>query len=101
MLTLFHNITLEDNNVLANWDQMFFFHFGRAEGPGYVELRERGRLELDLGPKTCGVVHLHQGELQSALIKGVNEVEGVTTEVAARWGEREVRGRGDVLWFRE
>jgi beta-galactosidase len=86
--------------VHKNGDErfVFFFHFGRDDAPGFVDFDGR-RLELELGCKTCGVVHLRGDALVSALIKGVNELEERSTTVAVRWGDAEIRGDGDLLRF--
>ena len=77
---------------------VFFFHFGSEQAEVFVE-HEGVRLELTVGCKTSGVVRLDGERIVSAYVKGVNEVEGITADVALRCGGQVVEGRGDLLWF--
>lgn len=76
---------------------VWFFSFtSRRRLHAWVELDD-GRVDLLLGPRSCGVVHLREGRIVSALLKGHNEVEDVSVEVEVRFGEDRVAGVGDVL----
>lgn len=78
---------------------VWLFHLGREpQARCSVEI-DGLRLDLQLGPKTCGVVHLRGDRLVSVLLKGRNEVEDVTSHVAVRLGDQEVAGQGDLLRF--
>lgn len=74
----------------------FFCFSSEPRSDAWVELAD-GRLELVVGPRSCGVVHLRDGRIASGLLKGRNEVEHVTAEVEARFGEDHIGGTGDVL----
>ncbi len=76
-------------------DFVFFFNFDQAgEHDKWVEFFGQ-RLELRLGSKTSGVVRVHRGRLKSYLVKGLNEVEGVTARVRIALGDRVVEQAGD------
>ena len=53
------------------------------------------RIELALGPKTCGVLRFTGGELVAWYVKGENEVEGVVPEVHVASPTRRLSLRGD------
>ncbi|HVY62392.1 MAG TPA: hypothetical protein VHF22_12105, partial [Planctomycetota bacterium] len=79
---------------------LWFFSFARDAGPHEHALEARGRrLEMRLGSKTAGVVHLRGERIASVLWKGANEVEGTVSEVSIRCGAQEVRARGDFIAF--
>ncbi len=79
---------------------IFFFHLGRSDGvETFVEIIDGPRLELTVGPKTCGVAHVRAGRLVSVLVKGRNEVEGIESAVRVAIGAEEVAGTGDLLRF--
>lgn len=74
---------------------VFFFNFDRARSHDkFVEFNGR-RLELTVGSKTCGVVHVRGQHLISYLVKGENEFEGETAEVRLGLGEQVIRFTGD------
>ena len=57
------------------------------------------RVEVSLGSKTAGVMHIRGGKLHSAMFKGVNEVEDIESSVAIKFGDRELHASGDWLQF--
>ena len=78
---------------------VFFFHLGRRAGVATTVDLDGRRLDLVVGCKTCGVVHLRGDSLVSVLFKGRNEVEDVCAEVEVRYGDQIVRHAGDLLRF--
>lgn len=74
---------------------LFFFHFGRH---GQVDKNIEffgNRLELTVGSKTCGVVHVKGDRIRSYMVKGVNEFEGETATVKIKLGKQEYVVEGD------
>jgi len=76
---------------------LFFFHFGRDQRTCRVRLADPARdLEMELGGKASGVLHLELGDdasrdrLRSCLVKGVNEYEGRRGTFRLRIEGREV-----------
>jgi beta-galactosidase len=83
--------------VHRNGDEafVFFFNFDRdGTHARTVEFHGR-RLELQLGSKTSGVVRISGDRLVGWLVKGTNEVEGISSEIRIRFGDQEVVGTGD------
>ena len=77
-------------------EDRFLFFFGLAEGAGEHAVELDGvRIELALGPKTCGVLRFTGGELVAWYVKGENEVEGVVPEVHVASPTRRLSLRGD------
>ncbi len=75
---------------------VFFFNFDLAGvHDKWIEF-DGQRIELRVGSKTCGVLRIRDGQLVGHLIKGENEVEGITSEVAVRYGDQTIEGRGDL-----
>ena len=58
------------------------------------------RLDMVLGSKTSGVVHVSGNEMKSVMFKGKNEVENVTSEITIQLGDQKVSAKGDLLWFK-
>ncbi len=88
--------------VYAHAAQRYVWFLGLDGGPGpHAEsvTLEDVTLELELGAKTCGVVHLDGDRIASVLFKGHNEVEGIEATVSIRLGDSLVRHRGDLLRF--
>ena len=84
-------------------DECFLFFFnldGAGTGERWIELLGR-RVELRLGAKSCGVLRISEGRLVSYLVKGENEVEGVSPEIRIRLGDQVVEGKGDLSSCRE
>jgi beta-galactosidase len=74
---------------------VFFFNFD-SRGEQQKEVRFYGqRVDLRLGSKTSGVLRIRDGRLVAWLVKGANEVEGIVSPVAIRYGDQLVEGRGD------
>jgi len=74
---------------------VFFFDLGNEEAAErFVEFYGQ-RIELRLGPKTSGVVRVHDGKLAGHLVKGENEADGVRADVRIQLGEQTIEGRGD------
>jgi hypothetical protein len=75
---------------------VFFFNFDAAgQHEKWIEFYGH-RVDLLLGAKTCGVLRILDGRLVSYLVKGENELEGVTSEVHIRFGDQIVAGTGDL-----
>lgn len=74
-------------------DFVFFFHFD-GEGPHRIEYDGR-RIELRLGPKSCGVLRLQGDRIAAYLVKAHNEVEDIEADVEIRFGDQAIQGRGD------
>ncbi len=77
-------------------EDLFVFFFGIDDGDdsSWIDVDGR-RIELELGSRTCGVLCIRDDRIASWLVKGTNEVEGVTSRVRIRLGEQMVEGRGD------
>lgn len=74
---------------------VFFFNFDlTGEHHKVVEFYGH-RLELTLGSKTSGVVRVKDGLLQGWMVKGVNEVEELTSKIRLQLGEQVIEGEGD------
>ncbi len=89
---------------------VFFFNFDRHGRHDKVIQYQGRRLEVTVGSKTCGVVHVKGGtaggagkagadRIVSYLVKGVNEFERETAEVVLRLGRQEIRIAGDGSAF--
>lgn len=74
-------------------DFVFFFHF-EGSGPHGVEY-DGLRIDLRLGPKTCGVLRLQGERIVAHVVKGHNEVEEIEADVEIRLGGQTIQGRGD------
>jgi hypothetical protein len=74
---------------------VFFFNFD-VSGSHTKWIQFHGhRLDLTLGSKTCGVARIRKGRIVAHLVKGTNEVEGITDTISLRLGDQVVEGRGD------
>jgi beta-galactosidase len=74
---------------------VFFFNFDRR-GMHQKRIEFHGRcLDLGVGSKTCGVVHVSNDRIVSYLVKGVNEFEGETAEVLLRLKGQQICFSGD------
>jgi hypothetical protein len=80
---------------------VLFFNFDR-HGAHHKSVTFQGhRLDLTVGSKTCGVVHVRAGtrgqasRMVSYLVKGINEFEGERAQVRLRLGDQEIRVDGD------
>lgn len=74
---------------------LFFFNFDRAgTHQKHVEFYGR-RLDLTVGSKTCGVIHVEDDRIRSYLVKGVNEFEGTSDEVRLALNDQEILVHGD------
>ncbi len=82
--------------VHKNGDEMFvfFFDFDLEPKQKFVEFFGH-RIDLELGGKSSGVVRLSGNKISGYLVKGVNEVEGTTTEIKIRMGDQEIIVHGD------
>lgn len=89
--------------VYRDGDHFFvlFFNFDR-HGSHHKSVTFHGRrLDLTVGSKTCGIVHVRAGargqasHVVSYLVKGVNEFEGERAQVMLRLGDQEIRVDGD------
>ncbi|TDJ28999.1 MAG: hypothetical protein E2O59_05155 [Gammaproteobacteria bacterium] len=79
---------------------LWCFGFERSAGPHKNIVEFAGhRVEISLGSKTAGVMHVRGGKLQSAMFKGVNEVEDIESSVTIRFENREHHASGDWLQF--
>jgi beta-galactosidase len=75
---------------------VFFFDLGSERaGEHWIEVEGR-RLELRLGPRSCGVVRLRGERIAAYLLKGENEVEGTRARVGIRLGGERVERVGDL-----
>ena len=78
---------------------VFFFNFDR-HGRHEKSLEFRGlRLDLVVGSKTCGVVHVRGDRIVSYVVKGVNEFEGETAEVVLRLRDQRIAFTGDSAGY--
>ena len=74
---------------------VFFFNFDeKGTHERTVEFYGRKML-LTLGSKTCGVLRVKGDRIVAHLVKGVNEVEGITDKVRIELGEQVIEGTGD------
>lgn len=75
---------------------VFFFNLGsQPSEQAHIEFYGQ-RLDLELGPKTSGVVRIRDGKIVAYLVKGNNEVEGIEAPIAMRFGEQTIQGVGDL-----
>jgi hypothetical protein len=75
---------------------VFFFSFsGEHAHDQWIEF-DGNRVELRLGPKTCGVLRVAGRRITAYLVKGVNEVEGVASHIRIQIGDQVVEGIGDL-----
>jgi len=77
---------------------VFFFDLGGEGADRHIDFHGM-RLELTLGSRTCGVVRVKAGHIESYVVKGVNEYEGVTADVMLKLGEQEIRFKGDKAGY--
>jgi beta-galactosidase len=78
---------------------VFFFGFEReGRNAHWVEFGGT-RLDLVLGSKTCGAVRVRGGRIVSYVVKGVNEVEGISSEIELRAGGQVLKVSGDGSGF--
>lgn len=83
--------------VHQNGDDCFVFFFSfdvDGEHDKWIEFQGR-RIELKLGSKTCGVLRIRDGRLESYMVKGRNEVEDIESDIRIQVGEQVVERRGD------
>lgn len=74
---------------------VFFFNFDvSGTHDKFVEFYGQ-RLELRVGSKTSGVVRVSGGRIAGHLVKGTNEVEGITDRVWLRLRGQTIEGEGD------
>ncbi len=74
---------------------VFFFNFDRTgKHDKFIEFYGR-RLELTVGSKTCGVVHVRGNRIVSYVVKAVNEFEQETADVRLILGTQEIAFTGD------
>ena len=74
---------------------LFFFNFDR-HGSQAKEISFYGRkLELTVGSKTSGVVHVRSRRIVSYLVKATNEFENETADIRLKLGEQEIAFSGD------
>jgi beta-galactosidase len=74
---------------------VFFFNFDLdGQHDKYIEFYGH-RLELRVGSKTSGIVRVKAGRLHAWMVKGVNEVEEITSQVRLQLGAQVVEGKGD------
>ncbi|BBM87277.1 beta-galactosidase [Candidatus Uabimicrobium amorphum] len=78
---------------------IWFFHFSRQDVHHTQVLFYEKKLELWLGSKACGVVHIKGNKIVSAMCKGNNEVENIESTTKFRFLEEEVGITGDGIWF--
>ena len=74
---------------------VFFFNFDESGSHEKIVEFDGRRLDLTLGSKTCGVLRIRDERLVAYLVKGANEVEGVTDTIRIRLGDQVVEERGD------
>ncbi|NOZ00754.1 MAG: hypothetical protein GXP54_02555, partial [Deltaproteobacteria bacterium] len=74
---------------------LFFFNFDRKGAHDKSVDFYGNHLDLTVGSKTCGIVHVRSGRLVSYVVKGVNEFEGEVATVRLKLGEQEIRFNGD------
>jgi hypothetical protein len=74
---------------------IFFFNFDLAgEHEKQIEFYGQ-RLSLRVGSKTSGVLRVQDGKLVAWLVKGLNEVEGITAKVRIQYQDQVVEQTGD------
>ncbi|MEZ6071485.1 MAG: beta-galactosidase [Pirellulales bacterium] len=74
---------------------VFFFNFDVAGSHEKFVAFDGQRLELTLGSKTCGVVRIADSQMTSWIVKGANEVEGVTDTIRLTLGDQTIEETGD------
>lgn len=79
---------------------LFFFNFDRHGSHDKTVTFYGHRLDLTVGSKTCGIVHVNapkdgKGRLVSYLVKGVNEYEMETAEVVLKFEDQKHIIHGD------
>jgi hypothetical protein len=80
---------------------VFFFNFDvDGEHDKWIEFYGQ-RVDLKLGSKTSGVLRIQQGRLESYLVKGRNEIEGIDSEIRIQVGGQVVQHRGDFSSYDE
>lgn len=77
---------------------IWFFYFGSKPAQSFVEFYGR-RLDLTVGSKASGVVHLSGKRVKSVLFKGKNEVEGITSKISVSYCGKTLSHNGDFLKF--
>lgn len=74
---------------------VFFFNFDRdGSHEKHVDFYGQ-RLELTVGSKTSGAVHVKGDRIRSYLVKGVNEYEKITDTVRLKLGDQVITVEGD------
>ncbi len=78
---------------------VFFFSFDLA-GSHEKEITFEGAkgtetIRLTLGSKTSGVLRIHQGSLAGYMVKGTNEVEGITSKIRIEYAGSVIEAEGD------
>ncbi|MBX7071534.1 MAG: beta-galactosidase [Pirellulales bacterium] len=74
---------------------IFFFNFDLAgEHEKQIEFYGQ-RLSLRVGSKTSGALRVQDGKLVAWLVKGLNEVEGITAKVRIQYQDQVVEQIGD------
>jgi len=75
---------------------VFFFNLsGEQSKDGFIEFYGQ-RLELKLGPKSCGVVRTDGERIVAHLVKGENEVDEVQGQIWLELNGQVVDGTGDL-----
>lgn len=74
---------------------VFFFNFDVSGTHDKFVAFYGQRLELRLGSKTSGVVRVRDGKIVGHLVKGKNEVEGITDRVRLQLGPQVIEAEGD------
>ncbi|MBX9656664.1 beta-galactosidase [bacterium] len=74
---------------------VFFFSFD-LKGSHDKEIQfEGGTIKLRLGSKTSGVLRITDGKLTEYMVKGINEVEGITDTIRIEFGGTVIEKTGD------
>ena len=74
---------------------VFFFNFDLT-GSHEKEIRfEGGTIKLRLGSKTSGVLRITDGKLSAYMVKGINEVEGITDRIRIEFAGTVIEKAGD------
>lgn len=80
---------------------VWFFSFDKADKKYEKHVEFYGkRLDMVLGSKTSGVVHVSGDEIKSVMFKGKNEVENIDSEITIQLGDQKVSAKGDLLWVK-
>jgi len=78
---------------------VFFFNFDRAgHHEKFIEFYGK-RLELTVGSKTSGAIHVKGDKIASYVVKAVNEFEGETAAVKLKLGGQEIEFTGDAAEY--